>query len=424
MQTHTKQSYHPYILVAFYLQILPETILLSIPRSTRYEWGHKNVTELFGYDWYLQNQYLFHTLQQVAASNKLLRVNKALLRIIALQRFLQQNHIHIRHKLFNAASVAVKNIQKVKDVFGIRITLKYLNLSQQQYWQLKQKTRCTQSFFNLCILKHPSQLLRSEVNMIKQYCNDHRFFNWPLASVYHQMIRDKAASLHISTFYKYVGLLQLKRIKANHRHKNHQPGIRAAASFQLLHADVTVFKTADHTKAYIYLAQDNFSRAILHYAVSTECKATVMLLLLRNVYVQHLQGTQTESCMLMTDDGHENYGPVQQFLSSTESPALKHIVAQRDVEFSNSMIEAAHKNLKYHFLYHKIIPNLESLCKFVPEAIDDFNNRPNAVLNGLTPLEMLNGIVFDKNYHLQQMQRAKAVRISRNKEQKCCEFSF
>lgn len=209
MQARTKQSYHPYILVAFYLRILPEAILLAIPRSTRYDWEHKPVTELFGYDWYSQNQHLFHTLQQVATCKKLLKVNKALLRIIAIRRFLQHHHTHIRYKLFNAASTVINNIQKVRDTLGIRITLKYLNLSWQQYWQLKQKTRCAQSFFNLCILKHPSQLLRSEVNMIKQYCNDIRFSRWPLVSVYHQMIRDKAAFLHISTFYKYVGLLQL-----------------------------------------------------------------------------------------------------------------------------------------------------------------------------------------------------------------------
>lgn len=146
--------------------------------------------------------------------------------------------------------------------------------------------------------------------------------------------------------------------------------------------------------------------------------------LLRKVYTQYLHGKHTEGCELMTDGGHENYGPVQQFLSSTDSPSLKHIVAQRDVEFSNSMIEAAHKNLKYHFLYHKIIPDFESLCNYVPQAIDDFNNRPNAVLNGLTPLEVQNRILFNKNYHRLQMQTAKAERMTRNKQQKCCEFSF
>ncbi|MBN8789434.1 MAG: hypothetical protein J0I84_20325 [Terrimonas sp.] len=50
----------------------------------------------------------------------------------------------------------------------------------------------------------------------------------------------------------------------------------------------------------------------------------------------------------------------------------EHIIAQRDVEFFNSMIEDANKNLKYHFFYHKDIADFNSLCHYLPEAISDF----------------------------------------------------
>ena len=126
----------------------------------------------------------------------------------------------------------------------------------------------------------------------------------------------------------------------------------------------------------------------------------------------------------MTDDGSENYGPVQDFLLNAENPQLQHIVAQKDVEFSNSMIEAANKNLKYRFLYHKNIPDFNSLCQYLPQAVEDFNNRPHDVLDGLTPLEVLAGKTFDKNYHTGQMRLAKAGRIAENKQQKCCGYTF
>ena len=424
MKIRPKQSYHPFVVVAFYLNILPNELLSQIPRSTRYEWQHKSVTELFGYNWYCQNQHLFQTLQEVAASKRLLQVNRALLRITAIQRFLQRHKSHIRHKIFNTAGTAVHNIRKAQEVLGLVLTLKLLQLTHQQYWQLKQKIRCSKSLFSLCIPKHPAQLLRREVNTIKKYCEDIRYIHWPLASIYHQIIRDEAARFHISTFYKYAGLLQLKRLTPKHRRKNHSTGIKAAAPLQLLHADVTVFRTIDNMKAYIFLVQDNFSRAILQYASRLDCKAATMKKLVSNVHSQYLQPSEINFCQLMTDDGSENFGPVQDFLLSAENPILQHIVAQRDVEFSNSMIEAANKNLKYRFLYHRHIPDFNSLCQYLPKAIEDFNNRPHDVLCGLTPLEILNGKTIDKVSNYRQMQAAKTVRILENKQQKCCSYSF
>ena len=202
-----------------------------------------------------------------------------------------------------AANTAVHNIWKTQEVLGLNMTLKLLDLTQQQYWQLKQKLRCSQSLFNLCFPKHPTQLLRKEVNSIKKYCKDTRYIHWPLASIYHQIIHDGAARFHISTFYKYVGLLQLKRLLPKHRRKNHSIGIRAAVPLQLIHADVTVFKTVDNVKAFIFLVQDNFSRAILQYAVKFDCKAATMKELISHVHSQYLQPAEINFCQLMTDDG-------------------------------------------------------------------------------------------------------------------------
>lgn len=88
------------------------------------------------------------------------------------------------------------------------------------------------------------------------------------------------------------------------------------------------------------------------------------------------------------------------------------------------MIEAANKNLKYHFIYHKHIPDFNSLCHWLPEAISDFNNCPHDVLNGLTPQEALGGKTTDQNAAIAQRQAAKTKRILKNKHQKCCGYSF
>ena len=125
----------------------------------------------------------------------------------------------------------------------------------------------------------------------------------------------------------------------------------------------------------------------------------------------------------MTDNGTENYGVVQDFLQQTNHPVIQHITAQQDVEFSNSMIEAANKNIKYRILYHRHIPDFETLCRILPLAIEDYNNRPHDILNSLTPMEVLNGMQSDKAAIAQQMAAARTERIKLNKQEKCCHYS-
>ena len=60
------------------------------------------------------------------------------------------------------------------------------------------------------------------------------------------------------------------------------------------------------------------------------------------------------------------------------------------------MIEAANKQLKYRFLYHLHIADHSALIKYIDQAMQDYNNRPHDILNGLTPLEVLYGKIFDQ----------------------------
>jgi hypothetical protein len=150
MQQHTKTSYHPYLLVAFYLNCLPKNILQIIPRSTKFDWNHRDIQDSFGYDWFLENKDLFHTLQMVAINKKLLKINKAFLRVIAIIRFMKVNAAGIKAGRILLKTVVVSHIQKVAATFGVKQTLKYLNLNFQQYATLKRNISCVSSIFNLC----------------------------------------------------------------------------------------------------------------------------------------------------------------------------------------------------------------------------------------------------------------------------------
>jgi putative transposase len=176
-----------------------------------------------------------------------------------------------------------------------------------------------------------------------------------------------------------------KRSELAHRRKHHHTGIRANALLQIIHADVTVFQTADNKKNYIHLIQDNFSRFIPQWAVRTSCTAQTTFENLNSVYEKYLHPAGIEDCFFISDDGSENYGPVKGFIESSKYPSIQHLIAQRDIEFSNSMIEAANKQLKYRFLYHHHIADDDALVKYVEQSVNDYNNRPHHVLHGLTP---------------------------------------
>jgi len=193
MSFRPKVSYHPYLLVAFYLRCLPIDIEERIPKSTRHDWSHKDMASLYGYEWYLQNQQLFQTLQQVSVSNRLLQINRALLRVIALKRFMGHHAHRIKDNVQGINGVILDNIRKISDSIGLKTALKSLQLSYSQYLKMRIDNCCSISILSLCRIKHPTQLLIREISAIKEYCSDVRFMHWPLSSVYHQIRRDAAA---------------------------------------------------------------------------------------------------------------------------------------------------------------------------------------------------------------------------------------
>ena len=420
-----KTSYHPFILIAFYLNCLPDNLLGLIPKSTRFDWQHRNLQDSFGFGWFQENKDLFLTLELISQHKKLLKINKALLRVIALKSFIKRHSAALIAAGSSSIKVAVLgNIHKITQLFGLRRALKYIDLDFRDYSKIRNIRSCPSSIYGLCIIKHPTQLLEKEIAIIKSYCADDRFLHWPLISVYHQMKKDGATYLSPSTFYKYVKLLKLERLKASSRRKSHQIGIRASKPLEILHADATILTLKDNTKPYIYLVQDNFSRAILSFKCSIQHAAKHSLENLQNVHKYYLSPAGIEHCNLITDDGSENHGAASGFLDTCKSPAMSHLIAQKTIVHSNSMIEAANKQIKYHFLYHKEIANFEQLEHYLPLAIKDYNHRPHDSLNGLSPIETLNGKIPIQVSYSHHIAKARLARINENRIGKCCGYSF
>jgi hypothetical protein len=83
----------------------------------------RDIQDSFGYDWFLENKDLFDILQLVAINKKLLKINKAFLRIIAIKRFMKVNATGIKAGIMSLKTVVIRNIQKVSVVFGVKQAL-------------------------------------------------------------------------------------------------------------------------------------------------------------------------------------------------------------------------------------------------------------------------------------------------------------
>ena len=180
--------------------------------------------------------------------------------------------------------------------------------------------------------------------------------------------------------------------------------------------DVTIFKPLDNTKVYIYFIVDNFSRAILNWKASIEYSSSIVMTILKEAIQIH--GIRSDST-LITDGGPENHGEVSKFISNREN--LKQLIAQKDIIQSNSMVEAVNKHIKYYYLFKNELKDLQDTVTYLSTSVPDYNNKPHGRLYGLTPNEVLDGIVPDKKRFQQDMIKARLRRLEQNRLIECCE---
>ena len=131
-------------------------------------------------------------------------------------------------------------------------------------------------------------------------------------------------------------------------------GIRAYAPNGLWHIDVTIIRLLDGTRVYLHAVIDNFSRRILAWTLEERLGAggTCRILLEAG---RHL-GSRAAETTVMTDSGAESVNANVDAL--LDRVGLRRVLAQVEVSFSNSMIEAFWRSLRHAWLYLHTLDNL------------------------------------------------------------------
>jgi transposase InsO family protein len=309
-------------------------------------------------------------------------------------------------------------------LMGLKHACKLFQISENQFYAWKRKIHCALSPLNLCLKQGSFIISSSELKAVKTFVQELQYKNYPLVAVYYEMMRKAKAFMSLTTFYKYAKYFD----GANNRRRfkpKQKTGIRASKPKEIIHADVCVYRPQDYTKTFIYFIADNFSRMILGWKIATEYKSSVMLENLRTVYSKYLLEKENPLSVLMVDDGIENKGLVTDAIENNEIK-INRLVAQKDIVFSNSMIEAVNKRMKYDFLFRTELLDFEQTSRYLETAVEQYNNRPHSALFGLTPKEVFNGAKPDKNLFKEQKKQAKLLRKEENKTLSCpnCDFTI
>ena len=344
-------SYHSNIKIAASLDILPNELKRTIPKSSLNRFRNTDFSSLLGYK---ENQDFTENItimKEFLQSKTAIKLFTAALRIrdvkISILSRLQQSSLS---KLQMKAMI-ITAVNRVKDTLGQGKVLRFFGITSYKYhsWSNEIKHKCIDSPIHKCMRLWPNQLSKKEVTKMKSLLTDPAYSSWSITSLAYYALKNNTLSACVSTWYKYAGILGITRSTARNRRKDKKTGIRAAETNKIWHMDVTVFKTMDNVKAYIHILMDNFSRYILNYRVSLELRAQTTFEMLKESYYEHIHSDGNSNIELITDGGPENNNNIVNSFIEMPDISIKKLTALVDINFSNSMIESYNKLLKYRF---------------------------------------------------------------------------
>ena len=409
------QKYHssiPLLYIHKMEHLLPKELRDKIPNSTISTWRYTVSDSYFGYEYDYISKEAFSQFELMLKYQNLKSVIAVLTSVwIKSSEIILPilKHQYYREKFVTIAQELNKDIPREK-------LLKLFQLSSHQFSYLLAdvKEKCGLSVLNRCFTKHPNQLTNENVENIKELYRKKEYACWPNSSIYFKGLQENLINCSLTTFYKYVRLLGLKRKFITP--KPDWKGCKSTRTNEYFHVDTTfIRKLPSGEKAAIVLLSDNFSRAILGFNLASANGANFVRKAMKMSIktVQEYHPNLIESTTLVADGGSENHAEcITELISLTISPMMNKVIALKDVLFSNSPIEAINKIMKRYIRYHKPESLLE-VEKLLPKIIHDYNFiRPHLALKGMTPMDVYTNMK-QKDYS-QQIAQARKIRIEQN----------
>ncbi len=228
----------------------------------------------------------------------------------------------------------------------------------------------------------PARLTRDERAEIRDLVEDDRYKHIPIRSL---ALLGKRLGRVFASYATWRSLIRehgWRRPRTRVHPAKPTVGVRATAPNAWWHVDVTIIRLLDGSKAYLHGVIDNYSRKILAWTLEPVLRAEGTRTIL--LEAKSTLGADAK-VKVMTDGGSENLI----IGKDTDLTAIAdHVVAQAAIHFSNSMIEAFWKQLKYQWLYLHELDTIATLRRLVAAYVADHNGLiPRVELRARTPNE-------------------------------------
>jgi len=386
---------------------------LRIPRSTTASWlsrGHRSVVSL---DWQ-------HDLASVLDENERLkrrtRRQTAIIRLLVTLLKLSGFRLDEQRLPDGKAKARVlRAVDRCKHALPLKSALRVVRLSPARYHAWKQaEKRCELDDRSSCPRSHPTQLTPNEVSTIKEMVTATEYRHMPLRtlSVYAQRAGKVFASA--TTWAKLARQRGWRRPRRRVYPEKPKNGIRATYPNEYWHIDVTVIRLLDDTKAYLHAVIDNFSRRILAWRLAERLDPNTTCEILKEAG-KNLDRTPT----VVADSGVEN---VNADVDQLMADGLVHLVlAQVEVSFSNSMIEAFWRSLRHQWLYLHSLESFTQLKQLIDFYVREHNTQmPHHAFVGQTPDE----VYFNQADRVRDgltaaRRQARRARMAANRDESC-----
>ncbi|MBN1611873.1 MAG: DDE-type integrase/transposase/recombinase [Polyangiaceae bacterium] len=388
---------------------------LQIPLSTCRSWMRRGVGAVMTVDAPLESEaQLRHRIvkleRRVAILAAVLGLVLALLRVSGFKLEMGRVPDAQNKRLLLGA------VERARKTMPLARALRVIGLSASRYhdW-VGIRTGCSLTDRSSCPRSKPQRLTHAEVETIGDMVQsrEHRHMSIRGLALHAQRVGRVFA--HPATWAKLIRERGWRRPRLRLHPPKPKVGFRATAPNEAWHVDVTIIKLLDGTKAYLHGVIDNFSRRILAWTVADRLDPMNTC----RVLAQAASNLQRPDAKVYMDSGVENLNKDVDALFS--GSALQRIIAQIDVSFSNSLIEAWWRSLKFQWLFLHHLDNLATLRRLIEFYVVEHNRTiPHNAFRGQTPDEMYFGRGSTVPDELAERRReARKRRVEQNRRTAC-----
>ena len=359
---------------------------LGIPRSTASSWIRRGAPSVVSLDADAERLH-----EQLQAQNSKLRRRAAILAAVVrlLLALIRTASVRLDWQRVPDAAGKVRLVRAVDAARGVipmarALSLLGLSASRLAAWRRRDQA-CQLDDLKSCPQANPRRLTPAEVAAIQQMVTAEEYRHIPLGPLALLAQRLGKVYASASTWVRLVKQRGWRRPRTRKYPAKPKVGVRAERPNQIWHIDCSVIRLLDGTRVYLHGIIDNYSRRILAWKLAEKLSPLTTCDLLCEA-ARHLT-SEDGTPELYADSGIEN---VNVLIDALVQQGLIHrVLAQVEVAYSNSMIEAWWRSLKHNWLYLNELDTVAAVRRLVAFYVEQSNGViPHSAFRGETPDEM------------------------------------